>query len=83
MHKILHCWYFCYIFQTLYYIPLSLDGITDNRSIRNELIQSTAEYMAEYSQRLKTHLFLHVADHFTDFGPSDCYNTERYILRWK
>lgn len=34
--------------------------------------------MPVYSKRLKTHLVLHLVDNMTDFGPTECYNTERY-----
>ena len=35
--------------------------------------------MPEYSKRLKTHLILHLVDSIVSFGPTQCYNTERYV----
>jgi hypothetical protein len=43
-----------------------------------EYVEATAEYMLEFSCRLKTHLFLHLANDLFEFGPISCYNTERY-----
>ncbi|XP_019859712.1 PREDICTED: uncharacterized protein LOC109587945 [Amphimedon queenslandica] len=34
--------------------------------------------MPSYAKRLKTHLVLHLVDNILDFGPTQCYNTERY-----
>ena len=45
----------------------------------NDFVATTAEYMPEYSKRLKTHLILHLVDGMVAFGPTQCYNTERQV----
>ena len=38
---------------------------------------ATADYMPSYSRCLKTHLVLHLVSCIVDFGPIQCYNTQR------
>ena len=67
------------VFQLAYCIPLCLDQVEQYRHICQEFMASTAQYMPVYSKRLKTHLVLHLVDNMIDFGPTDCYNTERFV----
>ena len=47
------------------------------RAVCSDYITSTAQYMPSYLKLLKTHLVLHLVSCIVDFGPTECYNTER------
>lgn len=57
-----------------------MSNIDNIRKQCQDFVTSCASYMPQFSGRLKTHLFLHICDHLADFGPVDCYNTERQVL---
>ena len=67
------------VFRLAYCVPLCLDQVEQYRHICQEFMASTAQYTPVYSKRLKTHLVLHLVDNMIDFGPTDCYNTERFV----
>ena len=58
----------------------SFNDEADWRAVCNDFITSTAHYMPSYSKRLKTHLVQHLVSRIVDFGPTQCYNTERLKL---
>ena len=61
----------------LHVCSLSVTDIENVRVLCQDFVRCCSSYMPEFSKRLKTHLFLHIADHLSEFGPLDCYNTER------
>ena len=66
------------VFRLCYCVPFSVKDITHWKTVCNEFLETTAKYMPEFSKSLKTHLVLHLVDSIINFGPTQCYNTERY-----
>ena len=68
------------VFRLAYCIPFCYDKVHYYRESCQQFMSCISSYMPEYSKRLKSHLVLHLVDHMCDFGPTDCYNTERYNI---
>ena len=66
------------VFCLCYCVPFSVKDITHWKTVCNEFVKRTAKYMPEFSKRLKTHLVLYLVDSIINFGPTQCYNTERH-----
>lgn len=68
------------VFHLVYCAPFSKDHNCKYyyKDLCSQFVSVTSEYMPQFSKRLKNHLILHLVDDMVDFGPPDCYNTERY-----
>ena len=66
------------VFQIAYCLPVLPDKALEYHQTCKEFVDCVAVYAPEYSRRLKTHLILHLVDDMMEFGPTQCYNTERY-----
>ena len=44
-----------------------------------EFVTSVSEYDSSLLAKPKFHLLMHLSENMTDFGPTSCFNTERYM----
>lgn len=65
-----------------YCVAFSIDDAEYWKTMCQEFVQATREYMPEYSKRLKNHLILHLVDNIIEFGPTQCYITERLVKQY-
>ncbi len=66
------------MFRVAYCLPVNDDTILICKEVCKEFVNLAAQYMPEFSKRLKVHILLHLSDNLKDFGPTYLYNTERY-----
>ena len=59
-------------------MPVNEQTINECKDICQNFVDLAAEYMPDFSRRLKVHILLHMADNLKEFGPAHLYNTERY-----
>lgn len=64
----------------VYCLPLVKEKLPEYRVVCQRFVDVCTSCMPEYSRRSKVHLLLHVIDDMVQFGPQDCFNTERYSL---
>lgn len=67
------------VFQIVYCLPFTPSKYDDYKDICEQFVTSVANYMPQFSKRLKVHLLLHLVDDMIQFGPASCFNTERYM----
>ena len=48
--------------------------------ICKDFVEKVYEHFPEFKHKVKIHVLLHLVDSFKSFGPTSCYNTERYKL---
>uniref|UniRef100_A0A1X7UZ35 Uncharacterized protein n=1 Tax=Amphimedon queenslandica TaxID=400682 RepID=A0A1X7UZ35_AMPQE len=73
------CWFLlAKVFRLCYCISFSASDTAYWKNVCSEFVRVSVDYMPSYAKRLKTHLVLHLVDNILDFGPTQCYNTERY-----
>ena len=66
------------MFRVVYCLPVNNDTIYLCKEACQEFVNLAAQYMPEFSKRLKVHILLHLSDNLKAFGPANLYNTERY-----
>jgi hypothetical protein len=67
------CWFLLSkVFRLAYCVSFSPNEEEQWRTVCNDFVKATSEYMPAYSKRLKTHLILHLVDSIIDFGPTQC-----------
>ena len=70
------------LFRNVYCLQPTDAVIEEISCLGQMFVDLITQYSPEYSKRLKVHILLHLADDIRDFGPSNVFNTERYIVHY-
>ena len=67
----------------MYCLPFGEHNADEYRATCQSFLTTVKQCQPELLQKAKIHLVLHLVDNMVDFGPCNCFNTERYIHEYK